>query len=165
MICTLPLHAHHLAVAAMYINMHPKYKDYSWSNQNYQAHSDIRRIKILCSRTGHRTHVRRPEVHTCCGLRMRGWAERGRRRRTTEQTGRDTARPETGQIGRMSLIPALARDLGHMTSRAARLRMRSRRTTSGSCRRPSACLHMYTASVNFTIRQLTTIIDLLIYYC
>ena len=55
--------------------------------------------------------------------------------------GHDRVRPETRQPDRMSLTPALARDQNRMTSQAARLRMRSRHATSGSGRRPIACLH------------------------
>ena len=52
----------------------------------------------------------------------------------TGRTEPDRSRPETGRLDRTSPTLTLTRDLGHMTSRAARLRMCSGRITSGSRR-------------------------------
>ena len=105
-----------------------------------QTHSDIQRREIPCSRKGHRTPPRRRKVNTWRGRRMRGSTGSAHRRRMMARTGRDRVQPETARLDRMSLTPALARDPGHMTSPAARLRMRSRHTIFGSRRRPIACL-------------------------
>lgn len=59
----------------------------------------------------------------------------------TVRMGLDIVRPKIDPLDRMSLTRAPARDLGHMTSPAAPLRMRSRYTISGSRRRQTACLH------------------------
>ena len=90
---------------------------------------------------------RRRSVSIRRGPRMRDSTGSGRQRRMTARTEPDRVEPETGPLGRTWQSPARARDPGHMTSRAARLRMRSPHTTSApSRRRPTACLYIAAVS-------------------